>query len=361
MLLPVAGISALVLGIVLAILLFKSDDNSHSNLFLGLLILAYAFWVFELSAYGNWIVRFPHVSFTAAPVVFLFGPLLLFYIQEKNQVKWRDLLHFIPFIISFALLVPFYLNSAEEKRRILTHIYMTPDGKDLHFLLRNMLRTVHLWFYISLSLIAFQQKNQVVSNEKWGFSKAKIQLTIIIAFAVAGLKFIVFALEDYHLVAPRIHLYSFLYLPYITVLILLSCGFLVFFGKRRIEKYKSSSLTEKEANTYLISLQNLMRAEKPFLDSDLKLNDLAEQLDIKPHHLSQIINENLGVNFREFLNQYRIEEAKQRLMNPDFAHYSVLGIAYSAGFKSKSSFNYAFKKYTGVTPTHFRNQHLSKI
>jgi AraC-like DNA-binding protein len=73
--------------------------------------------------------------------------------------------------------------------------------------------------------------------------------------------------------------------------------------------------------------------------------------------LSQTINEQLRQSFSEFLNSYRIEEAKRRLRDPAFKHLSILGIAEDVGFNSKSSFNAVFKKHTNLTPSEFRNQY----
>jgi AraC-like DNA-binding protein len=97
-----------------------------------------------------------------------------------------------------------------------------------------------------------------------------------------------------------------------------------------------------------------MKEQKPFTDGELSLQKLAESLSIPPHHLSQIINERLGQTFSDFINSYRVEEAKQRLLDPRFKHLSLLGIAVDVGFNSKSSFNAVFKKHTNMTPSEFR-------
>jgi len=99
-----------------------------------------------------------------------------------------------------------------------------------------------------------------------------------------------------------------------------------------------------------------MEAEKPFTDGDLTIQKLADKLSIPPHHLSQTINERLGQTFSDFINSYRVTEAKQRLLDPSLKHLSVLGIAIEVGFNSKSSFNSVFKRYTQMTPSEFRSQ-----
>jgi AraC-like DNA-binding protein len=97
-----------------------------------------------------------------------------------------------------------------------------------------------------------------------------------------------------------------------------------------------------------------METEKPYTDGDLTLQKLARKLLISPHHLSQTLNERLRQNFFDFVNSYRIEEAKRRLVDPAKKHYSILGIAEEVGFNSKSAFNVAFKKHANMTPSEFR-------
>ena len=96
-----------------------------------------------------------------------------------------------------------------------------------------------------------------------------------------------------------------------------------------------------------------MKINKPFIDPEITLKKLSEQVDIPFRYLSQIINENLHKNFYDFINNYRIEEAKKLLSDPG-CKKTILEILYQIGFNSKSSFNTSFKKNTGLTPTQFR-------
>src|SRR5205814_9963937 len=121
------------------------------------------------------------------------------------------------------------------------------------------------------------------------------------------------------------------------------------------KKYEKSTLTPDRSERYLDKLLNFMKQEQPFTDGDLTIQKLAERLAIPAHHLSQTINERLGQTFSDFINSYRIEEAKRRLLDPALKHLSVLGIAEEVGFNSKSSFNSVFKKHTNMTPSEFRN------
>ena len=83
---------------------------------------------------------------------------------------------------------------------------------------------------------------------------------------------------------------------------------------------------------------------------------MAEALSVSPHNLSEMINTQLGKNFYDFVNGYRVEEVQRRLVDPGSAHLTVLALGLEAGFNSKSSFNAVFKKHTKMTPSQYREQ-----
>ncbi|MBP9872856.1 MAG: AraC family transcriptional regulator [Haliscomenobacter sp.] len=97
-----------------------------------------------------------------------------------------------------------------------------------------------------------------------------------------------------------------------------------------------------------------MEKEKPYLENDLNLLKLADRLEVNLHTLSFVINEGFRENFAQYINRHRVEEAKKLLEDPGNDHFSMVGIAFTAGFNSKTAFNTAFKKMTGVSPTDFK-------
>jgi AraC-like DNA-binding protein len=125
------------------------------------------------------------------------------------------------------------------------------------------------------------------------------------------------------------------------------------------KKYERSTLTEEKSEEYLIRLIDIMKNQKPYLESDLTLLKLAEQLGISTHHLSQVINEKLSQNFYDFVNNYRVEEAKRLLLEPTKNAYTIFAIAAESGFNSKSAFNSCFKKFTNLTPSEFKKLNSS--
>jgi AraC-like DNA-binding protein len=122
-----------------------------------------------------------------------------------------------------------------------------------------------------------------------------------------------------------------------------------------IKKYSGSTLTEQQKTVLISKLHLLMQDEKIFFNSKLSIEDVAVKLDTNSKYISQIINETFNKNFYNFINSYRIEEAKILLLSEENAKYSILGIAQTVGFVSKSAFNSAFKRFTGLTPSAFKN------
>ncbi|MBV6879517.1 helix-turn-helix domain-containing protein [Epilithonimonas ginsengisoli] len=94
--------------------------------------------------------------------------------------------------------------------------------------------------------------------------------------------------------------------------------------------------------------------EKPFLDPALTIQDISKEMNVPVRELSVLINHQLGQHFYDFVNTYRIENAMEILKDPSKTKVTILEILYEVGFNSKSSFNTAFKKHTGNTPTEYR-------
>lgn len=119
------------------------------------------------------------------------------------------------------------------------------------------------------------------------------------------------------------------------------------------QKYIDSKLTDEHKKELLTAILEKMKEEKPYLDKDFSLEGFAKQLGSIRSYVSQTINEELKLNFRNFVNQYRVSEARQMLTKPENKHLTIESIAYEVGFGSKSSFNAAFKAHTGITPSFF--------
>lgn len=115
----------------------------------------------------------------------------------------------------------------------------------------------------------------------------------------------------------------------------------------------AAGLAEEKANDYLDQLSSYMLREKPFLAPKISIAELSHRTGIPVNHLSKIINEQLGLNFFDFINSYRVEEFKRLVSEAKYEHFTLLGLAFEAGFNSKSTFNAIFKKFTQQTPSEY--------
>ncbi len=122
------------------------------------------------------------------------------------------------------------------------------------------------------------------------------------------------------------------------------------------QRYKNSALDGEVSKEILGLLDEVMTGKKLYRQSDLRLEKLAEEVGTSKHYLSQVINEQKGMNFFEYVNALRIADAQYLLAEKSKKELNIIDVAYMVGFNNKVSFNNTFKKITGKTPTEFRNE-----
>jgi AraC-like DNA-binding protein len=125
-----------------------------------------------------------------------------------------------------------------------------------------------------------------------------------------------------------------------------------------IAKYKNNKLSEPDKSVYLQKLNSYMESRKPFLNPDITLESLANEISVNPRILSQIINETYKKNFKSYILEYRIRESMQILADSKYRNLTILEILYQVGFNSKSAFNNQFKLFTNLTPIEYRSKSI---
>lgn len=123
--------------------------------------------------------------------------------------------------------------------------------------------------------------------------------------------------------------------------------------EEEVKKYKNSPLSLTQSKALVEKIEQHLTFEKPYLSSDFNLEKLSADLNVSTHYVSQAINENFGCTFPELINRYRIEEAKHLMSNEEL---KIIAVAYECGFNNKVTFNTAFKKETGITPSEYRKR-----
>ena len=360
-----------------SVLIFtKTQKKLHDKIlglwlfFMGLQLLMKYINFNELYTYIPWILGLN------AGFPLLHGPFLFLYInsltKNYNKIRYIDLLHFIPFIILYIYLSPVLFFSSEAKVQIFIH----GEDYDIKYLPLFFMILLSGPVYIVWSLFALKKhQNNILKffsfNEiiglKWLYyltiGLGAIWLAIITSYALT------YAIELIDITNRDIIIY-FVFVLYVFIV-----GFKgfkqgsIFFdinhilskagqpGLNKIKKRQKEKQinTVKDIDKILEEIKIYMNREKPYLEEKLTIIQLSENLQIPYYVLSQVINEKLNQNFFDFVNTYRVNEAKKKLCDPKFDHYTILGIALECGFNSKASFNRIFKLKTSETPTQYRN------
>lgn len=128
----------------------------------------------------------------------------------------------------------------------------------------------------------------------------------------------------------------------------------------RTSKYETSSLSDNEMQSLYDQVLRLMLEEKVYLEPELKVKHLADQLGTTSHNISQTINSKAGKSFYDFVNHHRLSHFKALLSDPDNHKFTILGLSFDSGFNSKASLNRIFKNQEGITPKEFQRQHLTR-
>ena len=159
-------------------------------------------------------------------------------------------------------------------------------------------------------------------------------------------------------------MFSFLFFKvffWFSIVYLLGIYYLGLLGYKYgvIRMDSSSFLVQNDCSSIFEKLIFLLENEKIYRQEDLTLKTISRKLGESSHKISKIVNQCSGVNFNNLVNNYRIEEVKIRLGNEEDKKYTISSIAYAAGFNSLTSFNYAFKKNTGKTPSSYRKENIN--
>jgi AraC-like DNA-binding protein len=126
-------------------------------------------------------------------------------------------------------------------------------------------------------------------------------------------------------------------------------------------KYEKNALTELKSTEISKKISISIEKVKPYRNPELRLTDFAELIDEHPNNVSQVLNDVLKKNFYDFINFYRIEEAKLLLKSPYFNNYTITAIGFEVGFNSKTSFYSAFKKFANTTPAQFQKSNSIEL
>jgi AraC-like DNA-binding protein len=342
-----------------AIVLLRWDRGSRfGNILLAGILLLFGYTLVEYVLYWTrYLAYVPHMIDTSSNFPLLIGPMIWLYVRHVYEGKTYDLSdawHLVPFLCGTALLSLFYFNSGADKLAFVQNQKTHPIPAFWYNCL-SWMRVAHLWLYAAFLFNYVRQQPPIGQTRRWalvligffsGFAMAYASYFVLVRMAWFNLEW------DYHISASMT---AFIYL-------IAYAGYtqrVVFEGfawneAPAEEKYKNSGLTEEARRTLLEKLEQAMREQQLYRKSDLSLDQLAHALNASKHHVSQVINAHTGRNFFDYINWLRIQDAQRLLRETDRQQMHIIEVAYTVGFNNKVSFNAAFKKVTGQTPSEFR-------
>jgi AraC-like DNA-binding protein len=326
-----AAIGIINFFLVALFLFFIKKGNIKANRIFGLLLLAIC-----LKLSFAILINFPHERGIFCLTIFLvsltgyslFGPLLMIYIRTIYKKEIRPIL-----IITFVLISFIY--------SFLKLFFDYPFWP------------VQVYYLIFL-IITFQQlsANGSKINKSSALEANKVWLWILFANFV-----LIWLAMDLLIIDFKMFLFElcsvFTILFYVDFYILVKLFWLSKGDEKNTTKYLNSILTEKEENEIILRLQKLMDDENLFIDSEISLPEVARKINVKPHKLSQVINQSMNMSFNEYVNIHRIKAIKSAIQKSD-QNIKIASLAFEYGFNSISSFNTAFKKFTCLTPSQYR-------
>ncbi len=381
-----AGVS---ISFFLAVLMTGKKEKSVADIILALWLcfigIHLFFYYFIIT---KQILDYPSLLAINIPFPLLHGPFLFLYISALTQPKpvsiFSRLLHFIPFVFFVVPIIPFFILPVAEKKEIFAN---NGNGYEWYIGATSMAFTLSGFAYIIASLFKLRRYKKLIENEFSNTELINLNWLRYLIFGIAIIWLFVFAENDTLIFGAAVFFVSLLGYFGIRQMGIFTdhrSGKEVMVSNqgnpvsesadlqtlqidestteedveeagsiRSKTKYERSGLSPEQAEIIFFNLVNFLTTEKTFTEPEITLGSLAQNLNIHPNHLSQVINTYEEKSFYDFINFKRIEEFKRIAVLPENQQYTLLSLAYDCGFNSKTSFNRNFKKFTGQSPSEY--------
>jgi AraC-like DNA-binding protein len=367
-----AGFQAFLFAIYLVV---KKDGQKTSNYFIAVFIALLALNVLDYFAKLVLNLFNENIAVFAQMLIYLAAPALYFHVKTflfpGSKLKVKDLMHTIVYIVSNIVVIILILTEVQNGN--------IPEEIEYKIgLIFYAILYIQIYTYLFLSYRDIQKHKQIFFEN---YSNTNTKRYTYLRNLILGVG-VLFLLSFINILTKfALNLEPFYFLSYVVIstVLFLFC-WLIFNGLRSPELFidemnaqppvkklvknqhaQHQSDFDAGIKDQIEQIQKFMEQNEPFLDPALTLHTLAKECNIPSRELSILINHHLNKHFFDFVNEYRIEKAMKLLTSPDRKEYTVLEILYEVGFNSKSSFNTAFKKHTGFTPTEYRKQNLLSV
>jgi len=373
-------------------LLTSKHSNKTANYLLSSLIVLFSYYALvKILSNSNGILHYPYLIRTYRPVFILACAMIYFYCKALTVPGFKftclDSLHLMPFGLYTLVMLPFFFSDSATKIASLSSQPFT-----MPWVIERSFWVIVFLSYLGFSYRIIHRHQQNIKDLFSNIEKIKLDWLkkLLLAFGVIWLT----ALFRFLTTHGNVGYENKLIVPLLLCLTIFLIGWYalrqpeifsdrwdIILGEnnhqsigmtpteenrqeksistKQTAKYEYSGLSEQDIAHYKGTLLNYLKQEKPYTNSDLKIQNLADHLGIPSYQLSQIINTELQQNFYDLINSFRISEATHMLIDPAKQHLRIIDIAYEVGFNSKSTFNTAFKKYTNLTPTQYKKSQLT--
>jgi AraC-like DNA-binding protein len=340
-------------------------------------LLAIVFFMISVVVVNLYLIVFrveitiPQLLFFDDTFMFAYGPLLYLFTQSvlfKNyKLQKKSLVHFIPFFAGVSIVIGIILfvdtNSISETSNDLKNQQMT-----IYFRIGELLMLGHIFCYLLKSKLEIKN---VIGKTKELYSSFNLDNFKLLKFILNSF-IILFVLALIHSLLPFMGILNGLLITLLLMILLMfyfvnsillkllnqsakTIGAITQGDFKEKGKYAGSNLTPENLKIHMDALRKYMNDKQPYLDSELNMSSLSEELKMSSKLVSQVINEGFNCNFFDFINRQRVEVAKALFKNQMGNKLTIQEVMYDSGFNSKSSFNTAFKKFTKQTPTQYKN------
>ena len=337
-------------GLVFAAIIFiRKKFRLKSNVFLGLMIVFIALSnIQHILIDMNYLANNNVIRKLYLPIQWFIMPMFYLHIHELFKDRKlslnRKVITFLPIVIVFCIHVIHFILNSKTMSVFNMPDYYTPgllqNSNLISFIFNGL-----IFYFIYRLLIGIKKEGKKSKELKW-YSRVTISFLIIASIGLA-ITFIVSIQNLNHKIITS----SFLllvslvgyYLGYVAVFKSIS-------KDRLVPKKKPPSAiglnTFEKVSGYIIE-------ERRYLNQEINLTEIASNFNLSTGYLSQLFNTHSEHNFNDYINKLRIEASKKMLLEKQFENYTIESIGLECGFKSKSNFYSAFKKFTGVTPKLF--------
>jgi len=380
------SVSGILQAILLAMLLYfhpKSDKSVNVFLSLYIFCISILMLIPSVQQLFSW-----QITLYLMPFPLLIGPFLYLYVRSFKEAitwhkAWPHFLLFLIFLIVDYLFLPSLVNKYPSSHLVTEEMLLNPSSyiRITTRIIRNVQMIVY-YFLAQRTLTSYQKSIHHFFSEisqinldwvRWlinGYLFLIISLLVLFYFVVRYPdQFELLIVINMTIITPYIYLITFKGITQRTLWQIQPDLNKEAVEKEMNEAEKIKLFTEEKENqpaikrssetkvTEVVSrLIQLMERDKLYQEHELTLQTLSDKLSIPTYQASQAIKEGMNKNFYDLVNGYRVEEAKRLLVDPKNENFTILSVGFEAGFNSKTTFNTVFKKFTGVTPTEYRDQ-----